>query len=128
MIIPMNKAMQNSIHADRAIAESAIYQKLLRRHGGRQLTNEELRDCHCLVAEHLPEMNELLASRQYMFSRSGYRVCMLLRFGFKPKDISGMLDLTPGRVSQICAKALHDFFGEENGGAAELAEKLRQIG
>jgi hypothetical protein len=47
---------------------------------------------------------------------------------FKPKDISGMLDLTPGRVSQICAKALHDLFGEENGGAAELAEKLRQIG
>lgn len=112
--------------ADKKLKESAIYQKLFKKQYGQKLTNEDLRECHKLVIEYLPELNNLLASKQYKLSHSDYNVCMLLRLGFKSKEISNMLDISPGRVSQICAKTLLEIFGESDGGAAELIEKLHQ--
>ena len=106
-----------------ALKESAIYQKLFKQYG-QKLTNEDLRECHKLVIEYLPELDNLLASKEYKFK--DYNVCMLLRLGFKSKEISNMLDISPGRVSQICAKTLLEIFGESDGGAAELIEKLHQ--
>jgi hypothetical protein len=112
--------------ADKKLKESAIYQKLFKKQYGQKLTNEDLRECHKLVIEYLPELNNLLASKEYIFNHTDYNVCMLLRLGFKSKEISNMLDISPGRVSQICAKTLLEIFGESDGGAAELIEKLHQ--
>jgi hypothetical protein len=112
--------------ADKKLKESAIYQKLFKKQYGQKLTNEDLRECHKLVIEYLPELDNLLASKEYKFNHTDYNVCMLLRLGFKSKEISNMLDISPGRVSQICAKTLLEIFGESDGGAAELIEKLHQ--
>lgn len=38
-----------------------------------------------------------------------------------------ILDVTQGRISQICSKLLHEIFGKEKGGAAELIEKLHEL-
>ncbi len=112
--------------ADKKLKESAIYQKLLKKQHGQKLTNEDLRECHKLVIKYLPELDNLLASKQYKFNHTDYNVCILLRLGFKSKEISNMLDISQARVSQICTKTLLEIFGEDSGGATELIEKLHQ--
>ncbi len=122
----LHKDVNSHSLADKKLKESAIYQKLFKKQYGQKLTNEDLRECHKLVIEYLPELDNLLASKEYKFNHTDYNVCMLLRLGFKSKEISNMLDISPGRVSQICAKTLLEIFGESDGGAAELIEKLHQ--
>ena len=112
--------------ADKKLKESAIYQKLFKKQYGQKLTNEDLRECHKLVIKYLPELDNLLASKQYKFNHTDYNVCILLRLGFKSKEISNMLDISQARVSQICTKTLLELFGEDSGGATELIEKLHQ--
>ena len=112
--------------ADKKLKESAIYQKLFKKQYGQKLTNEDLRECHKLVIKYLPELDNLLASKQYKFNHTDYNVCILLRLGFKSKEISNMLDISQARVSQICTKTLLEIFGEDSGGATELIEKLHQ--
>ena len=127
MAVMRDHLKHHRAHTDQVIEESAIYQKMLKKQYGQKLSNEDLRECHKLVIGYLPELNNLLASKQYKLSHSDYNVCMLLRLGFKSKEISNMLDVSQGRVSQICTKALWEIFGEDEGGAMELIEKLHQF-
>jgi len=106
---------------------SAIYAELKDREAKHKaLTKDILRRGRMLVIEKLPEFNGVLMEKKYELKENDFNVCMLLRLGFKSKEISNMLDISPGRVSQICAKTLLEIFGESDGGAAELIEKLHQ--
>ena len=121
------KSRQDHAAKDKHIKESAIYQILQKKQFGQKLTIQELRDCRKLVLEALPEFNNLLLSKQYKISVKDFNVCMLFRFGFKSKEISNMLDITQGRVSQICSKLLRDVFKKDKGGVAELKDFLHEL-
>ena len=121
------KSLQDHAAKDKHIKESAIYQILQRKQFGQKLTVQELRDCRKLVLEALPEFNNLLTSKQYIISVKDFNVCILFRLGFKSKEVSNMLDITQGRVSQICSKLLHDVFKKDKGGVAELTEILHEL-
>jgi len=121
------KSLQDHAAKDKHIKESAIYQILQKKQFGQKLTVQELRDCRKLVLETLPEFNNLLTSKQYKISVKDFNVCMLFRLGFKSKEVSNMLDITQGRVSQICSKLLHDVFKKDKGGVAELIEILHEL-
>ena len=95
------KALQDHAAIDEHIKGSAIYQTLQGRQQGQKLTSQELRDCRKLVLETLPAFNQLLLSKQYTINAKDFDVCMLFRLGFKSKEVSNMLDITQGRVSQI---------------------------
>ena len=112
---------------EKSIKESDIYQLLLGKQYGQALSIGELRECRKLVIENLPEFNSLLLSKQYKLNAKDFNVCILFRLGFKSKEISNMLDITQGRVSQICTKVLKEIFGEDTGGASELIEKLHKL-
>ena len=121
------KSLQDHAAKDKHIKESTIYQCLQKKQFGQKLTVQELRDCRKLVLETLPEFNSLLISKQYKISMKDFNVCMLFRLGFRSKEVSNMLDITQGRVSQICSKLLHDVFKKDKGGVAELTEILHEL-
>ena len=112
---------------EKSIKESDIYQLLLGKQYVHALSVDELRECRKLVIENLPEFNSLLLSKQYKLNAKDFNVCILFRLGFKSKEISNMLDITQGRVSQICTKVLKEIFGEDTGGASELIAKLHKL-
>ena len=87
--------------------------------GNRKLQNE--------IGEKNKIFNTLLLSKQYKINVKDYNVCMLFRFGFRSKEVSNMLDITQGRVSQICSKLLRDVFNKDKGGVAELVEILYEL-
>ena len=121
------KSLQDHAASDKHIKTSDIYQVLLKKQFGQKLTVQELRDCRKLVLEALPEFNNLLLSKQYKISVRDFDVCMLFRLGFRSKEISNMLDITQGRVSQICSKLLRDVFKKDHGGMSELIEILHDL-
>ena len=112
---------------EKSIKESDIYQLLLGKQYVHALSVDELRECRKLVIENLPEFNSLLLSKQYKLNAKDFNVCILFRLGFKSKEISNMLDITQGRVSQICTKVLKEIFGEDTGGASELIAMLHKL-
>ena len=112
---------------EKNIRESGIYQILSEKQYGQALNVDELRDCRKLVIENLPEFNNLLLSKQYKLNEKDFNVCILFRLGFRSKEVSNMLNITQGRVSQICNKILHEIFGEDTGGASELIAKLHEL-
>ena len=121
------KALQDHATIDEHIKGSAIYQTLQGRQQGQKLTSQELRDCRKLVLETLPAFNQLLLSKQYTINAKDFDVCMLFRLGFKSKEVSNMLDITQGRVSQIVSKLLQKVFKKDTGGVVELIEILHEI-
>lgn len=120
-------SLQDHAAKDKHIKESAIYQCLQKKQFGQKLTVQELRDCRKLVLEALPEFNNLLTSKQYKISVKDFDVCILFRLGFKSKEVSNMLDVTQGRVSQISSKLLRDVFKKDKGGVAELIDFLHEL-
>ena len=121
------KALQDHAAIDEHIKGSAIYQTLQGRQQGQKLTSQELRDCRKLVLETLPAFNQLLLSKQYTINAKDFDVCMLFRLGFKSKEVSNMLDISQGRVSQIVSKLLQKVFKKDTGGVVELIEILHEI-
>lgn len=121
------KKLQDNAAIDKRIKESSIYNSLLKKQFGQELTIQELRECRKLVLEHLPEFNSLLLSKEYKINVKDFNVCMLFRLGFKSKEISNMLNISQGRVSQICIKVLREVFNKDEGGAAELIEMLHEL-
>lgn len=121
------KSLQDHATTERHIKESDIYKVLQEKQFGKPLTVQELCDCRKLVLETLPEFNNVLLSKQHKISVKDYDICMLFRFGFKSKEISNMLGITQGRVSQICSKLLRDVFKKDHGGMSELIEILHEL-
>ena len=111
---------------DSHIKESNIYQILLEKQYDSKLTITELRECRKLVLENLPEFNSLLLTKEYKISVKDFNVCILLRFGFKSKEVSNLLGLSQVRVSQICSKVLREVFKKNEGGAMALIEILHE--
>jgi len=120
-------AQHNNAIIDKRIKDTDIYQTLLQKQYGQKLTHDELRECRRLVLENLPNINNLLLSKEYKLNDKDYNVCILFRLGFKSKEVSNMLDVSQGRVSQISSKMLQVLFHESTGGASELIEKLYDI-
>ena len=121
------KVLIDHASIDKYIMEADTYKMLLDRQYGQKLSVEELRASRKLVLENLPEFNSLLLSKEYKISEKDFYICVLFRLGFKSKEVSNMLGLTQGRVSQICTKLLHDIFKKDEGGAAELIEILHEL-
>lgn len=122
-----DKDFLDHVSIDKHIKESDIYQLLVNKQYKEELSVCELRDCRKLVIETLPEFSSLLFSKSHQISPKDYNVCMLLRLGFRSKEVSNMLGITQGRVSQICAKVLLNVFKKDTGGVTELTELLYQL-
>lgn len=121
------KVLHDHSAIDEYVKSSSIYQQLEEKQYSNKLTTEELRECRKLIIENYPELNTLLLSKQYKLSEKDFDVCILFRLGFKSKEVSNMLDVTQGRISQICSKILKIVFEKDKGGAAELIKNLHNL-
>ena len=65
-----------------------------------------------------------IGGKEYKLNERDFDVCILFRLGFRSKEVSNMLDVTQGRISQISSKILQELFHGNSGGASELIEKL----
>ena len=121
------KSLTDNAAIDKQLQETDIYKQLeASRQNGTKLTIEELRESRKLVLENLPDFSSMLMSKEYKMSQKDFDLCVLFRLGFKSKEVSNMLGLTQGRVSQICTKLLRDVFKKDEGGAAELINILHE--
>ena len=120
------KNLLDHAEIDKRILESDICNRILK-NTYKKLTVEELRECRKFVLENLPEFNNLLLSKQYKINNNDFNVCVLFRLGIKSKEVSNMLGLSQGRISQICTKLLLGIFKKDKGGATELIEKLNEL-
>ena len=120
------KNLLDHAEIDKRILESDICNKILK-NTCKKLTVEELRECRKFVLENLPEFNNLLLSKQYKINNNDFNVCVLFRLGIKSKEVSNLLGLSQGRISQICTKLLLGIFKKDKGGATELIEKLNEL-
>ena len=121
------KRSSNYEQQESTIKESDVYSKLLEKQNKSKLNQKELKECRRLVLENLPEFESLLLSGQYHLRELDFNVCMLLRFGFKSKEISILLGISQPRVSQICVKVLRVVFEKDSGGATDLTHLLYQL-
>ena len=121
------KVLHDHSAIDEYVKSSSIYQQLEKKQYSNKLTTEELRECRKLIIENYSELNTLLLSKQYKLSEKDFDVCILFRLGFKSKEVSNMLNVTQGRISQICTKVLKIVFEKDKGGAAELIENLHEL-
>mgnify|MGYP002624107098 CR=1 FL=1 len=120
------KNLLDHAEIDKRIIESDICNKILK-NTCKKLTIEELRECRKFVLENLPEFNNLLLSKRYKINNNDFNVCVLFRLGIKSKEVSNLLGLSQGRISQICTKLLLGIFKKDKGGATELIEKLNEL-
>ena len=120
------KNLLDHAEIDKRILESDICNRILK-NTYKKLTIEELRECRKFVLENLPEFNNLLLSKQYKINNNDFNVCVLFRLGIKSKEVSNLLGLSQGRISQICTKLLLGIFKKDKGGATELIEKLNEL-
>lgn len=120
------KNLLDHAEIDKRILESDICNRILK-NTYKKLTVEELRECRKFVLENLPEFNNLLLSKQYKINNNDFNVCVLFRLGIKSKEVSNLLGLSQGRISQICTKLLLGIFKKDKGGATELIEKLNEL-
>ena len=122
------KTLQSRAEKEEQIKRSKIFQSLLKKsRRGLPLCNEELRACRIMVIDCLPELNNLLLSKQNYLNSKGFNFCVLFRLGFQSKEISNMLSVSPARISQMSASILSKLFRLNEGGAKELIAKLSEL-
>ena len=119
------KTIQSRAIKEEQISNSKIRKSLLRKsRNGIPLSNEELRTCRMMVIESLPELNNLLLSRQNDLNKKEFDLCVLFRLGFLSKETSNILKVSPARISQMSTSVLKKLFKLNEGGAKELIAKL----
>lgn len=122
------KTLQSHAEKEEQIKRSIIFQSLLKKSKrGLPLCNEELRTCRIMVIDFLPELNNLLLSRQNCLNSKEFDLCVLFRLGFQSKEISNMLSVSPARISQMSASVLNKLFRLNEGGAKELIAKISEL-
>ena len=122
------KTLQSRAEKEEQIKRSKIFQSLLKKSKrGLPLSNEELRTCRIMVIDCLPELNNLLLSKQNYLNSKEFDLCVLFRLGFQSKEISNMLSVSPARISQMSASVLIKLFRLNEGGAKELIAKLSEL-
>lgn len=122
------KTLQSRAAKEEQIKRSKIFQSLLKKSKrGLPLCNEELRTCRIMVIDYLPELNNLLLSKQNYLNSKEFDLCVLFRLGFQSKEISNMLSVSPARISQMSASVLSKLFRLNEGGAKELIAKLSEL-
>lgn len=122
------KTLQSHAEKEEQIKHSKIFQSLLKKSKrGLPLCNDELRTCRIMVIDCLPELNNLLLSKQNYLNNKEFDLCVLFRLGFQSKEISNMLNVSPARISQMSTSVLNKLFRLNEGGAKELIAKLSEL-
>ena len=104
--------------------DSLIYKRFSIR--GKEPSTDEWLQIEELVFELFPQFQKFMADHNKMLNDKEQKTCLLIRAGFKPKNISDMLNVGPSYISNIRSEMLQKLFGQ-TGTPKDFDRLLRDI-
>ena len=112
--------------ADYLLQESSVYDKLKKSAArGMVVSDEEWHQIYMMVIEILPHLYQFIASKKLELNDKEFKICILIRLHFTPKEIANMLDVSSAYITKLRNNMMVKLFGEE-GKSKELDERLMQ--
>lgn len=119
----------NEDEIEAEMRNSAVVQKM-QQIGSNKLrgivTNDDWKAVEQIFDQCLPHFYSIFHNAHYTISREDYYLCMLIRMGFKPKEISNLTGYSSQTVTYIRSRLMQRVFNIE-GGAKEFDEMLKCI-
>ena len=113
--------------AESLLEESDIYHELTKKAGkALELTNDDWHQVNVLAIETLPHFYKFISSKKLELNDKEFKICMLVRMHFTPKDIANMLGVSQAYITKLRNNMMPKLFGME-GNSKELDEKLMQF-
>ena len=113
--------------AESRLEESDIYHELKKKSGKAvELTNDDWHQVNVLAIETLPHFYKFISSKKLELNDKEFKICMLVRMHFTPKDIANMLGVSQAYITKLRNNMMPKLFGME-GNSKELDEKLMQF-
>ena len=113
--------------AESRLEESDIYHELKKKAGKAvELTNDDCHQVNVLAIETLPHFYKFISSKKLELNDKEFKICMLVRMHFTPKDIANMLGVSQAYITKLRNNMMPKLFGME-GNSKELDEKLMQF-
>ena len=113
--------------AESRLEESDIYHELKKKAGKAvELTNDDWHQVNVLAIETLPHFYKFISSKKLELNDKEFKICMLVRMHFAPKDIANMLGVSQAYITKLRNNMMPKLFGME-GSSKELDEKLMQF-
>ena len=78
-----------------------------------------------MVIDILPNFYKFISSKKLELNDHEFKICILIRLHFTPKEVANSLDLSPSSITKIRNNMMKKLFGVE-GKSKELDEKLLQ--
>ena len=104
--------------------DSLIYKRFSIR--GKEPSTDEWLQIEELVFELFPQFQKFMADHNKMLNDKEQKTCLLILAGFKPKNISDMLNVGPSYISNIRSEMLQKLFGQ-TGTPKDFDRLLRDI-
>lgn len=104
--------------------DSLIYKRFTIQ--GKEPTTEEWRQIEEIVFELFPQFQEFINNHDILMNDKERKTCVLIRAGFKPKNISNMMGVGPSYISNIRTEMLQRVFGKA-GGPKEFDRIIRSF-
>ena len=93
---------------------------------GQKPAEEEWQQIEAQVLELYPQFRVFVTDHSCLLNDKEYKTCILVRAGFKPKNISNMLHVSPSYVSNIRTEMLQKLFGK-TGTPKAFDELIREM-
>ena len=110
------------------LREFSFYQDLLRlTDQGHPLSENDWKAVQEFQKDHLPQFHQFLSDNRHALTDYEYRVCLLVRLYFKPKNIANALGLDASYVTRVRRSMVKKLFGVA-ASSKEADMLVRQIG
>ena len=112
--------------ADSLLQESSVYDKLQKSAAkGVVVSDEEWHQIYMMVIEILPHLYQFISSKKHELNDKEFKICILIRLHFSPKEIANMLDVSSAYITKLRNNMMVKLFGE-GGKSKDLDERLMQ--
>jgi len=90
-------------------------------------TPDEWMALHDMINSEIPSFFATIYGDEKNISEEEYRLCLLIRLGFKPKEMLTLMDYPPSRNVSVVRKRLMRKIFSESGTAKEFDKRIREI-
>ncbi|UKK51092.1 hypothetical protein L6472_00405 [Prevotella sp. E13-17] len=90
-------------------------------------TPDEWMALHDMINSEIPSFFATIYGDEKNISEEEYRLCLLIRLGFKPKEMLTLMDYPPSKNVSVVRKRLMWKIFSESGTAKEFDKRIREI-
>ena len=89
-------------------------------------TDREWDEIESMLETILPGFYHFISNHRDQIGSNGVRICILLRFNFRGKDIANLMEVSPAYISSRCRELLFKLF-HQSGSGKLLAEMIKNL-